>query len=667
MYLTQLFLFLKKNFLKKILLSLLLVVIIISCSKKVHLEDNYFNTEAYQNIPDSLKTTYLDSLSKLNVNSIDFYFKLAEEYYNLNDYQNSFIVSNHIFKKSIKDNDSLNMGRSLYYMGDCFEITNKDSAYYYYKKSENIFRAIDNKDKLAKVYFNKGYILFYEGIYTESEVEIVKALKNVSDTNYRLKFQCYSLQGGNLTNINLFDEALKYFQLAHDMIPKLQIDVKQRKYYEAINIVDLANVYDKKSDHKSSIALYESIDFNFIKNNFPELYPKLISNYNYSRIKSGDVSVIRSVFENSNSEIKLSGSKSDYLFSLINIGEYYVLSNDKQAAIKVFQDAMLLSKDLKLSNQSLEILKFLIRLEPNKANTYAVDYINIYESLMNKQNLAKNKFARIEYESSQLVKENKKLSNKLQIVIGLTVLILLIVLLILFFKQMRDNKLKLRLITAKSEAESHLFQLVKEQQHKISEAKSKEQNRIAAELHDGVMNKIFSIRLNLGLLNNKNEEQDVLTRYEFIKQLQQVEKEVRDISHNLGDNEWSEETEFRGIIEDLVLSKNGLSPTVFHLDLKCYDGFERMDSVTKFNIYRILQELLSNVIKYAEASNCWVKFSDDEGKNTITVKDDGVGFEVENIKKGSGIKNTKTRLKEIKGSVVVNSNLKEGTFIKIKF
>ena len=82
----------------------------------------------------------------------------------------------HCFSTASKIKDSVNIGRALYYIGDCYLENQKDSAYYYYKESEKIFRKINNSDRLAKVLYNKAYLLYYEGNYVESEIEVIKAL-----------------------------------------------------------------------------------------------------------------------------------------------------------------------------------------------------------------------------------------------------------------------------------------------------------------------------------------------------------------------------------------------------------------------------------------------------------------------------------------------------------
>jgi signal transduction histidine kinase len=75
--------------------------------------------------------------------------------------------------------------------------------------------------------------------------------------------------------------------------------------------------------------------------------------------------------------------------------------------------------------------------------------------------------------------------------------------------------------------------LLKAHQIQVGQAKEMEQNRISRELHDGVMNKLYGVRLKLGILNNSDEEAIKEKRLDCIDVLQEIESEIRAISHDL--------------------------------------------------------------------------------------------------------------------------------------
>ena len=99
-----------------------------------------------------------DSLSNLENDSlkIQYLFDISNKSYYLKNYKLSITTSKNAHSTALRIKDSINMGRALYYIGDCYLDFQKDSAYYYYKESEKIFRKINNRDRLAKVLYNKA-------------------------------------------------------------------------------------------------------------------------------------------------------------------------------------------------------------------------------------------------------------------------------------------------------------------------------------------------------------------------------------------------------------------------------------------------------------------------------------------------------------------------------
>ena len=158
---------------------------IFSCKKDRDvfvIKDDVFLSDKYRYLSTNEKFLYLDSINgivdNMSVDSVRMnqLFYLSSEYYFLKDNRKSFKLSKNAFEIAKQIKDSFSIGRSLYYMSDCYRDSNKDSAFYYLKQSEKIYLLINNKDRLAKVHYNKAYILFYEGNYTESEIEVIKAL-----------------------------------------------------------------------------------------------------------------------------------------------------------------------------------------------------------------------------------------------------------------------------------------------------------------------------------------------------------------------------------------------------------------------------------------------------------------------------------------------------------
>ena len=238
-----------------------LIILIYSCKKK----ENDVNYER-KIIPDNFdfftiaeKNNYLkslsDSISNLNNDSlkIKYLFDISNQSYYLKNYKLSIITSKNAYSTSLIIKDSLNIGRALYYIGDCYLDYQKDSAYYYYKESEKIFRKINNHDRLAKVLYNKAYLLYYEGNYVESEIEVIKALNHLKNgKNLLYIYRSYSLQGSNHLELEEYNKAIEYFDLSASTLKQMVKNNQEKDAfydYEIANTVDLCNAYDKKGEY----------------------------------------------------------------------------------------------------------------------------------------------------------------------------------------------------------------------------------------------------------------------------------------------------------------------------------------------------------------------------------------------------------------------------------
>ena len=166
----------------KKLINLILFILFFSCSKRENnsINTTIFQTPQYVSLDVDKKSTFLDSLNKFTielpqtVSSVNYLFDLSTEYYYLNQNFKSLDVSRKALLISNSLNDTLLIAKSYNYIGDSYEQDHKDSAFYYYKKAEKLYQIIGNDELIGKMLFNKGYILFYEGNYTESEIEFSK-------------------------------------------------------------------------------------------------------------------------------------------------------------------------------------------------------------------------------------------------------------------------------------------------------------------------------------------------------------------------------------------------------------------------------------------------------------------------------------------------------------
>jgi signal transduction histidine kinase len=659
--------------LKKILFF---VIIFLGCNDKEFLNSEHILFEKNKNLSNQKKNSSLDSIflesNKIIDDTIKLkkLFEIAAEYYYLKNNTSSLKVSKKAFLIASKIKDSVNIGRALYYIGDCYLENQKDSAYYYYKESEKIFRKNNNNDRLAKVLYNKAYLLYYEGNYIESEIEVIKALNHLkNEKNLLYQYRCYSLQGSNHLELGEYDKALEYFNLSASILKQMKkedLDKDAFYDYEITNTIDLCTAYDKKEEYSKSVKLLKEVIKKESFKNYSKLHYSVFGNLAYSLMKNNQYEESRMYFVES---IKLANDNNDklgYLYKIIDFGEYHLLTKDTLKAKELFNEALLLSKKLNNGKEILKSLDFLSVADKPNATNYKSEYIRINDSIIKKQRENREKFARIEYETDQVEEENKILSGKNLLLLSGLSLSIAVFSIVLIIRNRVSRKKELYLIQQKELADEELFNLTKEFQTSLVEAKETEQKKLSKELHDGIVNKIYGIRMMLGSLNANSDETSKSQRLGYIKELHKLESEVRDLSHDLNADFSKYVGEFNFLLEQLVQNNNTIGNTHFVSEIAPEIDWNMYSSVVKINIYRILQELLQNVSKYAQAQNCHVTIAELYNYLVIEIKDDGIGFNINSVSKGIGLKNIKERAKSIDSEIEIKSNTNEGTTVILK-
>ncbi|WP_035676054.1 sensor histidine kinase, partial [Flavobacterium frigidarium] len=191
--------------------------------------------------------------------------------------------------------------------------------------------------------------------------------------------------------------------------------------------------------------------------------------------------------------------------------------------------------------------------------------------------------------------------------------------------------------------------------------KKNERSRISQELHDGILGKLFGLRIGLGFLNIEGSE-EMLGKHElFLNELQVIESEIRDVSHKLTFELDNSEVNFSYIIKELLEEKSLIGNFYFELNIEDNITWIEINKSININLYRVLQEALHNIVKYSRAKNVILCFSIDTNNLIIHLSDDGVGFDISKTKSGIGIKNMKNRITNLKGSFNINSEINKGT------
>lgn len=196
----------------------------------------------------------------------------------------------------------------------------------------------------------------------------------------------------------------------------------------------------------------------------------------------------------------------------------------------------------------------------------------------------------------------------------------------------------------------------------IYETEEKERNRFARDLHDGMGALLSSIKMYINLLHKaKTPEQQKDELFNKTKELiSQAIETTREIANDLIPHELNRfglVTSLKSLIDKI----NMVSETKFSFLSEKYNN--DLPKNKKLIIYRIVNELINNTMKYAKAKNAHIELVSDSNKVSLIYSDDGIGFDVDNVVKngeGMGINNIINRIKSIDGKCEIRSFDKNG-------
>jgi len=196
------------------------------------------------------------------------------------------------------------------------------------------------------------------------------------------------------------------------------------------------------------------------------------------------------------------------------------------------------------------------------------------------------------------------------------------------------------------------------------DGEEEERSRTARELHDGVASLLSAAKLHLTAI--ENQAKDLLgARNSPLRQLiEDALKEVRNISHNLA----AEVVMDEGIDHALREFCGRISSHKLQLDYYLIGKVPHIPKSDELLIYRIIQEAVTNIVKHADATEAIVQLLAEEHAISITVEDNGKGFEVKSgIHSGIGLKSLASRVGILNGSYEIKSAPGKGTSIFIEF
>jgi len=536
------------------------------------------------------------------------------------------------------------IGKSFHRLAWCLGLDDMDKKTAYLDSAVTKFSAIEDYYGLGNVADTKAVFLTQYGSINEALLSYQQAF------DYFLKIRNAERQAGVLNNwaiaeytnkntvgaLNKYEKALD-FRLKEQPISHIDIARLYQGIGECYRIngdLDLAtknyllgyshrNEVDNIGAVESMLSIASMIYTAAERNVDTTSISKIIQDYGFR--SAGHLIKIAEQFNGVSERIGFQNSIMDVK------RQRYVLYKDYKAAYQLLQKQKKLQEEYKLSESSLTAMADM-----------------------------KIKFEKDQLKIQLLEEEVKNQKNQDQMTILLFSLIglLLISAVGLLYYQNRIKAGQIKLNDANREQ-----QIIS--MRSMLEGQERERTRIARDLHDGLGNLLSTLKVNIGSLQINFDDKNSKNIYGSASQMiDEACTEVRKIAHEMMP-EALKKLGLRKALEDLVLKMDAIHE--FNAEFQVHGVERTFDDNRNIMLFRIVQEALNNIIKYAHAKEVLVQITYSKEWFDLSIEDDGVGFDphaFEN-KKGMGLKSIAFRTDFIGGRHDLNSRPNIGTLVTI--
>jgi signal transduction histidine kinase len=602
-----------------------------------------------------------DSLNRINL------FKVANRYYNINHYKEFNNTVNLVLSNSETAHDTLNIIKAYTYLGDYYDSQSvMDSSFQFYYKAEKMSEDSGDKFNLSRILISKADLQWKAGDYYGAEKSLFNVLRTIKGEKQsnNIFYDAYNLLGIIYVEFGEYEKAIDY----HNKALLISDDKTIPEVFQS-TATSYNNIGFLYLNSKKYLLAKEYFQRGLQQENLliqkPYLYAMLLDNLAYSKFKLKETSGLPKLFYQS---LKLRDSlqlTAGIFVSKIRLSEYFASKEDSRKALQYSKEALLLARSTNNSRDILLGLKNMAVIEPEKSAIYSKEYIRITEDLQKAERAMGEKFSRIEYETDKIKTENSSLEVQNRNLVYLFTALGILGLFLYILKSQKTKNRELLYKQQQQKANEDIYNLMISQQNTIETNRVKEKKRVAQELHDGVLGRMFGVRMNLDGLNGLQDEIAVSQRVSYLSELKNIEQDIREISHDLNREKSELINNFVAIVDNLFEEqrKTFQSKLVSTIDSRI--KWELMANSVKINLFRILQESFQNINKYSNADSIIVELKKQGDDLLLVISDNGVGFNSNLKRKGIGIQNMLSRTKECNGMFSIKSKKGEGTAITV--
>ena len=556
------------------------------------------------------------------------------------------------------------VSKALNYKGIVYNNTGRyDSALVYYKKSLNSFKNINHTRGVASNYINIGNTFKLQDNYTRAIEHYILgiALYEVLKDTLRLAISYANLAtiyddiGDVASSKNHYKRSNRYAENVADSIQLTYNSFNLFELYAKNYQADSAVIHIKKA--RQYLPSQKELELHFL-------------------VHYGEARALFEMENNSKAALqkaKIAAQEAEvlanpYYTGNINhlLGRIYLANGNIKKATAHTQICVSTGKIHGNKSILMKAYEQLSEIHQEKKDYQtALKYKNLmhqlYAEYMNEKQIKQTKLLDIQYKTAKknkeiaaqkaiLQKQETKLraqQNRQYILIGVALFFLAVLIFLWWTYKQRKRQKNQEILALKREHQIHALEF-------LIEGEEKERMRIAKELHDGVNGDLSAIKFKL---STTMDAQNKLMN-EISRMIDKSCSQIRAISHNLIPPSL-ENLDLSTTIKNYCISMTSVQDVL--IQYQCIGTPYNLNKKVEVHIFRIVQELVSNALKYAEASEIHIQLSF-VVPNTLqlTLEDNGKGFKMNGETKGIGLQNIDSRAQIIQATSDLKSN-EQGT------
>ena len=522
-----------------------------------------------------------------------------------------------------KSGDKVLLGRTMNQRGNYFKlIANHDSAVYYYLNAKNLFEQAKNYTKFTVAITNLSNEYFVLKNFEKAKATAEQALQYAKQYNQSLV--CNVL--GKLGNIALeqhdYKKAEQYYKQS------IEEGTKINNLYSNLGMMsNLVVCYSYEKKYTEMLELANKTYTLAVEFESPE-------NIQYALKSLASAQYFNQQFEKAKATIQ-----QELMYSIDN-----KISND-------FHEEYILLADIAIAQHDFSAADSL------RAIADSIQQIYVNDEIRNNTMDLEAKYETQKKQAQIISLEKQKQARNFWIYGLLFVLAAGSIIGFFIYRFLNQKK-----IITEQQLQQHLQEKELEATKTVLKVQEEERGRVAKDLHDGLGGMLSGIKLNLSAMKGNVilHEQDANLFTKSILQLDSAIAEMRRLAHNM----MPESLLKFGLVQAIHDYCESINESkIIQLTFKYFALNQRLENSTEIVLYRIIQELVNNAIKHAQAKNILIQLTKNENQLTLTVEDDGKGFDVkmlENIK-GFGLTNIQSRVDYLKGNLEIDSKQNIGT------